>query len=183
LWIQASVQYQWGDAKNAANIAKHGISFATASRIFEGPVLTAIDGRSDYGEIRERSVGAVEGILFLTVVHTDRGGVCRIISARRPTAWKEDVMKKPYDKELSIEQLAALKDEDIDFSDIPEADDAFWKDARVIFPDRAKTPLNVRLDADVVEWFKAQGKGYQTRINAVLRSFYEAHRAPPSDRA
>jgi len=77
------MEYEWDEAKNAANIAKHGISFATARRIFEGPVLTAIDRRSDYGEVRERSIGAVEGILFLTVVHTDRGGICRIISARR----------------------------------------------------------------------------------------------------
>lgn len=91
-------------------------------------------------------------------------------------------MKKRYDKELSIEQLAAQSDADIDFSDIPEADDAFWKEAKVRFPDEPKTPLTVRLDADVVKWFKAQGKGYQTRMNAVLRSFYEAHRNPPSAR-
>ncbi|MBJ7443781.1 MAG: BrnA antitoxin family protein [Sphingobium sp.] len=72
--------------------------------------------------------------------------------------------------------MRAVKDEDIDFSDIPEADETFWKNAKVHLPDRAKMPLNVRLDADMVEWFRAQGKGYQTRINAVLRSFYEAHR-------
>lgn len=92
-------------------------------------------------------------------------------------------MKKRYDKELSIKELAALPDEAIDYSDIPEADEAFWKNAQVRLPgDRPKTPLNVRLDADMVEWFKGQGKGYQTRINAVLRSFYEAHRSSPSDR-
>lgn len=91
-------------------------------------------------------------------------------------------MKTRYDKELSVEQLAAQSDGDIDFSDIPEADDAFWKDARLSFPDRAKTPLNMRLDADVVAWFKGQGKGYQTRMNAVLRSFYEAHRNRPQSR-
>lgn len=85
-------------------------------------------------------------------------------------------MKKQYDKALSVAELAAMPDEDIDFSDIPEADDAFWKHAKVHWPDRPKTPLNMRLDADMVEWFKAQGRGYQTRINAVLRSFYEAHR-------
>lgn len=91
-------------------------------------------------------------------------------------------MKPRYDKALSITDLAAMKDEDIDFTDIPEASEAFWQSAKVHMPDRAKTPLNMRLDADVVEWFRSQGKGYQTRINAVLRSFYEAHKQPPSSK-
>lgn len=69
--------------KNAANISKHGIGFATAVCIFDGFVLTLKDNRHDYGEVRERSIGAVEDILFLTVVHTDRDGRKRIISARR----------------------------------------------------------------------------------------------------
>lgn len=85
-------------------------------------------------------------------------------------------MKKPYDRELSVKELAAMPDEDIDFSDIPEFGANFWKNARVRVPDQPKMPLNVRLDADVVQWFRSQGKGYQTRMNAVLRSFYEAHR-------
>lgn len=54
----------------------------------------------------------------------------------------------------------------------------FWKNARIVLPQAAKKQLTVRLDADVVDWFKGQGKGYQTRINAVLRSFYEARRKP-----
>lgn len=91
-------------------------------------------------------------------------------------------MKKRYDKELTPAELAALPDEEIDYSDIAELGEDFWKKARVHMPDRAKTPVHVRLDADVVEWFKAQGKGYQTRINAVLRSFYEAHRTSSTDR-
>lgn len=85
-------------------------------------------------------------------------------------------MSKHYERALTVKEMRAVKEEDIDFSDIPEADENFWKDAKVHLPDRTKTPLNVRLDADMVEWFRAQGKGYQTRINAVLRSFYEAHR-------
>ena len=44
------------------------------------------------------------------------------------------------------------------------------------WPDRAKKQLTMRLDADIVDWFKSQGKGYQTRMNAVLRSYYEARR-------
>ena len=77
------MEFEWDEAKDAANIAKHGIGFATARRIFEGPVLTWADSRSDYGEAREHSIGAIDGILFLAVIHTDRQGVNRIISARR----------------------------------------------------------------------------------------------------
>ena len=75
--------FEWDEDENTANIAKHGVSFQRASRIFEGRVLTVVDGRADYGEVREISIGLVESVLFLTVVHTDRRGVVRIISARR----------------------------------------------------------------------------------------------------
>ena len=79
--------FAWDEAKNAANIAKHGVSFELAGRIFEGPVLTARDERVDYGEHRDISIGKVEGAI-LTIVHTDRGGTVRIISAR-PASQRE----------------------------------------------------------------------------------------------
>lgn len=63
----------------------------------------------------------------------------------------------------------------------PEAaptDAAFWEKARVKLPDNKK-PITIRLDADVLEWFQAEGRGYQTRINAVLRSYVEAKRNSP----
>ena len=81
-----------------------------------------------------------------------------------------------YERALSVEEMAAVQDQDIDFSDIPEANAAFWAAAKVRMPDGPKTPLNLRLDADIVAWFRAHGRGYQTRINAVLRSYIEAHR-------
>ena len=74
--------YEWDDAKNARNIAKHGVSFEMARLIFDGPVLTVVDDRGDYGELREISIGIAQGAAFLTVVHTDRSGRVRIISAR-----------------------------------------------------------------------------------------------------
>ena len=74
--------YEWDDAKNAINIAKHGVSFQLARRIFDGPVLTARDERQEYGEVREISIGMLDAIAVLTVVHTDRQGKVRIISAR-----------------------------------------------------------------------------------------------------
>ncbi len=66
-------------------------------------------------------------------------------------------------------------------ADAPEIDigEDFWRQARVVMPsEQAKTPVTIRLDADVLAWFKSQGRGYQTRINAVLRSFVETRRHP-----
>ena len=85
-------------------------------------------------------------------------------------------MKKRDDKPLTAEELAALPDEAVDTSDIPPLDAAFWKNARVAMPGAGKRQLTLRLDAEVLDWFRAQGKGYQTRINAVLRAFVEAQR-------
>ena len=72
-----------------------------------------------------------------------------------------------------LERLAALPDDAIDTSDIPPLGERFWADA-TRFRDRAlyrplKQSTTVRLDADVLQWLKATGKGYQTRLNAILR--------------
>lgn len=75
--------FEWDDDKNRKNIEKHGVSFEVASRIFENRTVTFIDTRFEYGELREVSLGIVSGIVVLTVVHTDRDGKTRIISARR----------------------------------------------------------------------------------------------------
>lgn len=74
-----------------------------------------------------------------------------------------------------LEEIKAIKDKDIDLSDIPELDESFWKNAVLTHPEK-KERLTIRFDAEVVQWFKQQGQGYQTRMNAVLKSFYEAHR-------
>ena len=74
-----------------------------------------------------------------------------------------------------LKEIKAIKDEDIDYSDIPELDETFWNNAVLVRPNK-KERLTVRFDAEVVEWFKKQGRGYQTRMNTVLRSFYEAHK-------
>ncbi len=86
-------------------------------------------------------------------------------------------MTGKYNKELTAEELAALPDEAIDTSDIPELGEEFWRNARVVMPEaRGKTQITAKFDADMVNWFKRQGRGYQARMNAVLRSFYEARR-------
>jgi uncharacterized protein (DUF4415 family) len=72
-----------------------------------------------------------------------------------------------------VKQLRALRDTDIDFSDIPKLGKSFWKAARLVMPE-PKDRLTIRVDHDVVQWLKKNGRGYQTRINAILRSYMEA---------
>ena len=74
-----------------------------------------------------------------------------------------------------LKRLDAMQDKDIDYSDIPEFDEAFLRSVEMkITPE--KKPISLRVDADVLDWMKGQGKGYQSRINAILRSYYEAHK-------
>jgi len=85
----------------------------------------------------------------------------------------EGIMKKPRNQRLK--EIEHIRDKDIDYSDIPELDDSFWENAKIEYPENKK-PVTLRLDKDVLEWFKSTGKGYQTRINAILRAYVEAHK-------
>ncbi len=77
------MEYEWDPAKNVANLRKHGTSFDEAKHIFDGPILTRADDRQDYGEIRDISLGALSPDAVLVVVHAERGGKIRLISARK----------------------------------------------------------------------------------------------------
>ncbi len=72
------------------------------------------------------------------------------------------------------EKLKTMKDSDIDVSDTPEIDQDLLRTMVVRMP-KPKELVSIRIDPDVLEWFRQQGAGYQTRINAVLRSYVKAH--------
>ena len=73
-------------------------------------------------------------------------------------------------QKAELDELAALPDSDINTSDIPELPDAFWNTAkRGQFYRPTKLSTAVRIDSDVLAWLRGQGKGYQSRINAILR--------------
>ena len=78
------------------------------------------------------------------------------------------------DSRTDWDRLETMSDADIDFSDIPELDADFFRNAKVRMP-RAKKAVSIRLDQDVLAWFRKQGRGYQTRMNAVLRTYMQAH--------
>ncbi|RSV81179.1 BrnA antitoxin family protein [Klebsiella aerogenes] len=73
-------------------------------------------------------------------------------------------------RDTELKALAKKTDEDIDYSDILQTADEQWSDAvRGKFYRPLKTQASVRIDADIMEWLKRPGKGYQTRLNAILR--------------
>jgi uncharacterized protein (DUF4415 family) len=74
-------------------------------------------------------------------------------------------------------RLSSLKSADIDLSDVPEVTPERFARAVVregLAPLRAKEQITLRLDSDLLVWFRAQGKGYQTKINSLLRAYMEA---------
>lgn len=80
----------------------------------------------------------------------------------------------------SLSQVRAMRErgEDKTSPDAPEAESLgadFWRTARVVMP-VGKTSVHLRLDRDVVEWFKANGKGHLTRMNAVLKAYVDAQK-------
>lgn len=78
----ASDEFEWDDGKNRRNLAKHGVDFEAAKRVFGGPCLEKPDVRREYGEQRLICVGIVDDV-ELVVVYTWRSGARRLISARR----------------------------------------------------------------------------------------------------
>lgn len=88
-----------------------------------------------------------------------------IIKHKRGEAGLPDLQR-----EAELNALAKNPDDEIDYSDIPETTEEQWSDAvRGKFYRPLKTQASVRIDADVMEWLKRPGKGYQTRLNAILR--------------
>ena len=76
-----------------------------------------------------------------------------------------------------LARIDRMKDTEIDYSDIPALDKSFLKKATAPWPP-VKEQLTIRLDADVLKWLKGHGRGYQTRINRILRVVMESQ--PPS---
>ena len=89
--------------------------------------------------------------------------------------------KKPASSKSQTDfaRLDKMQDKDIDFSDAPEITPAMFAKAIVRRgrKPRTKRQLTLRLDNDVLDWFKKQGRGYQTRINVLLRAYMEEHQA------
>jgi len=127
--------------------------------------------------------------MILLVAHTVTeddadGGLVEIIRQHDgPRRERDDTMKTKLDNRSAetlpaltevqrdhLAELAALPDGSIDTSDIPELSDAAWSaGVRGRFYRPVKQQITARVDADVLDWLKSQGRGYQSRLNAILR--------------
>ena len=81
-----------------------------------------------------------------------------------------------HKERAELEAVAAMPDDRIDYTDAPYLPDAAWVMVAEL-PD-VKRQITLRLDADVLDFFRHTGRRYQTRINAVLRAYVEAHKTP-----
>ena len=92
---------------------------------------------------------------------------------------KRSITKKSETDQTDWKRIDAMKDEEIDFSDIPEITPEIFARAvrrRNFKPIPRKRQLTLRVDRDVIDWYKKQGPGYQTRINSLLRAYMKEHK-------
>lgn len=82
---------------------------------------------------------------------------------------------RKHDEPLTRRQIAAVTDQDIDFRDTPELGDEFWRNAKLVEPDRTEQ-ITLLVKRSVLAYFKASGKGHQSRMNRVLESYVHAQR-------
>ena len=186
--ILAAAGFEWDEVKSNANLIKHGVSFDDASEIFYEPVL--VKGSSRNNEERWIAIGKSHDQI-VTVIFTRRNDLIRIISARRPRPDEKEriVTRRWGDRrkgKTDWERFSAITDAEVEASiaddpDWAEFKDIDWSNAVLVIPARKKA-ISIRVDEDVLDFFKKEGDGYQRRINAVLRSYMQ-QKAKPKKRA
>ncbi|MGI6457000.1 MAG: BrnA antitoxin family protein [bacterium] len=93
------------------------------------------------------------------------------------TACANRAERRIYDDYLKkcLNEIESIRDDEIDYSDIPETHEAFWEQAEMKIPKTGRG-IYIYLDPDVLEWLKMEDINCQTRINEILRNYYEAHK-------
>ncbi len=103
-----------------------------------------------------------------------------LMSARNTVKFKLDPENFPPltdEQRKRLKEVEAMPDVEIDYSDIPrQTGTVQWTRPGALVPAKSKQQVTLRLDADVLNFFKGTGKRYQSRINAVLREYINAHR-------
>jgi uncharacterized DUF497 family protein/uncharacterized protein (DUF4415 family) len=179
-------RFEWDETKAKRNLRKHGIDFEDAVTVFRDENVVIELERYVDDEARWQALGMIDGAIIVIVVHGIREeGLTSWCGSSLPDAQnltKGDAMGKIIRRTWeemenhkvspeAIARMKAIKDEDIDFSDIPPLTEKFWKNAvRNPLYRPVKKQVTVRIDADVLEWLKQKAEtGYQSRLNAVLR--------------
>ncbi len=182
LQLLASIrEFGWDPKKRLSNLRDHKIDFEDAKGAFGGYMNIR---RSDrHGETRYQVFGYLQG-RPVAVICTVHGSLCWLISARRA---RRDERRKYYDYlprrsapskgKTDWAALDALTDEEIEASiandpDWQEFKDMDWSKAALVIPPKKKA-ISIRVDEDVLDYFRKEGAGYQRRMNAVLRSYMQ----------
>jgi uncharacterized protein (DUF4415 family) len=161
------VRFEWDERKRQSNLEKHAVDFADLESLFEAETVTVLDERFEYDEHRYVTLGLLKGIV-LAVAHTETDE--QLAMSKRPTSKKSGG---------DLGRLSVMKDSEVDTSDLPEISPRQFARAvvrRGLKPVPAKAQLTIRVDRDVLAWFRKQGRGYQTRISTLLRAYMEAHK-------
>jgi uncharacterized protein (DUF4415 family) len=180
------VEFEWDEPKRLSNIAKHGIDFRDATLLFESPHVIE-RSRSAINEERWLAVGTIDND-YVTTIFTRRGSnyassqcgdreMEKKEDIRRYTSAELKAMRARGESQTDWARVRAKSEEELerdiaddpDYRDVP---DDWYKNATLVMP-TSKKMLSLRLDSDILDWFKQQGPGYQTRINAVLRAYAE----------
>ncbi len=158
-----NIEFEW-DAQNAIDhFKKHKVSFELAA-CTPWLKLTAVQ-KLFASLVPERLINRKGNAMKTTSADTARAA--SPVQFQLNTA--EPAPLSPSQKQ-ELATLAAIPDSAIDHSDIPAQGDAFWQHARRNpFYKATKQSTTVRVDSDVLYWLKSSGKGYQTRINTILR--------------
>jgi uncharacterized protein (DUF4415 family) len=185
-----NIRFEWDPAKAASNLRKHGVGFDTAKRVFTDPFalmkLDRVEGGEQRWEWWKTTSYSWLHIRFMTKINP--AGQLRSSASfrleqpieRKGDAMSKTIVRQDFDlaappplteaERAELTALASRPDSAIDYSDIPPLTEEFWKNAvRNPFYKPTKTSTTVRIDSDVLLWLRAQGKGYQSRINAILR--------------
>ena len=178
--------FEWDENKNKQNKRKHGISFEEALSVFldEKRIEKYDINNSTLEEDRIDIIGQMNNMIILFVVYTDRNDKIRLISARKAEADEE---AEYYEKTMTLDEVKNLPPltekrineiknfQNTDFSDCPKQTKEDLKQFRPYYELRAESQksknntIQVNIDTDIIEALKAQGKEYQTFINAILR--------------
>ncbi len=149
-------------AKRDKTLTERGLDFADATAVFAGITLTLADTRRDYGERRWQSYGLLDGRLVM-VVWTERGEDRHVMSMRNAMSASKPSSESSW----------------VDPDDAPEWTTEMFDRAELRIgekiirrgrpPGSAKAQVSLRLDQDVIAAFRAQGPGWQSRMNEALR--------------
>jgi len=144
--------------------------------MFQGALLVRPDTREEYGESRWIGIGMIRHRIAVVAFAEGAEETVRIISVRKATHNERSNTRKH--SRTNWKRVDRLKDEEIDYSEVPQLGPDFFTGA-VRWPGKKKQ-ITLRLDPDVLAFFRKHGKGYQTTINAVLRKYVEGRKRSAS---